>query len=171
MWTARYQQWIGETDAISSPERLRELKKVSKREISIWYNADIKNGEETLFIMCQVLDYYFEHFKITMKYSLIFVYSTCPRWFYEQVGRRKLGSDPFRHGRFTIIVNRGFIAFIKQDNGTLYKLHPLLTVQYKIQWLSYTFGSVLRGKYLKKSLKNQWFRAWHYRKEDGYESN
>ena len=32
-------------------------------------------------IMCQVLDYYFEHFKMTMKYSLIFVYSTCPRWF------------------------------------------------------------------------------------------
>ena len=31
-------------------------------------------------IMCQVLDYYFEHFKITMKYSLIFVYSTCPQW-------------------------------------------------------------------------------------------
>ena len=31
-------------------------------------------------IMCQVLEYYFEHFKITMKYSLIFVYSTCPRW-------------------------------------------------------------------------------------------
>ena len=30
-------------------------------------------------IMCQVLDYFFEHFKITMKYSLIFVYSTCPR--------------------------------------------------------------------------------------------
>ena len=52
---------------------------------------------------------------------------------YEQVGRRKLGHDPFRHGRFTIIVNRGFIAFIKQNNGTLYKLHPLLAVQYKIQ--------------------------------------
>ena len=52
---------------------------------------------------------------------------------YEQVGRRKLGSDPFRHGRFTIIVNRGFIAFIKQYNGTLYKLHPLMTIQYKIQ--------------------------------------
>ena len=31
-------------------------------------------------IMCQVLDYYFEHFKMTMKYSLIFVYSTCPQW-------------------------------------------------------------------------------------------
>lgn len=52
---------------------------------------------------------------------------------YEQVGRRKLGHDPFRHGRFTIIVNRGFIAFIKQNNGTLYKLHSLLAVQYKIQ--------------------------------------
>ena len=38
-----------------------------------------------------------------------------------------------RHGRFTIIVNRGFIAFIKQNKGTLYKLHPLLTIQYKIQ--------------------------------------
>ena len=33
-------------------------------------------------IMCQVLDYYFEHFKITMKYSLIFVYSTCPQCAY-----------------------------------------------------------------------------------------
>ena len=44
-------------------------------------------------------------------------------------------------------------------------MYPLLTVQYKIQWLSYTSGSVLWGKYLKKSLKNQWFRAWHYRKE------
>lgn len=52
---------------------------------------------------------------------------------YEQVGRRKLGSDPFRHGRFTIIVNRGFIVFIKQYNGTLYKLHPLMAIQYKIQ--------------------------------------
>ena len=52
---------------------------------------------------------------------------------YEQVGRRKLVHDTIRHGRFTIIVNRGFIAFIKQDNGTLYKLHPLLAVQYKIQ--------------------------------------
>ena len=31
-------------------------------------------------IMCQGLEYYFEHFKITMKYSLIFVYSTCPQW-------------------------------------------------------------------------------------------
>lgn len=29
--------------------------------------------------------------------------------------------------------NDGFIAFIKQDNGTLYKLHPLLAVQCKIQ--------------------------------------
>ncbi len=25
---------------------------------------------------------------------------------YEQVGRRKLGHDPFRHGRFTIIVEQ-----------------------------------------------------------------
>ena len=41
--------------------------------------------------------------------------------------------DPFRHGRFTIIVNRGFIAFIKQNNGMLYKRHPLLAVQYMIQ--------------------------------------
>ena len=52
---------------------------------------------------------------------------------YEQVGRRKLVHDTIRHGRFTIIVNRGFIAFIKQNKGTLYKLHPLLTIQYKIQ--------------------------------------
>ena len=52
---------------------------------------------------------------------------------YEQVGRRKLGHDPFRHGRFTIIVDRGLIAFIKQNNGTLYKLYSLLTVQYKMQ--------------------------------------
>ena len=41
-----------------------------------------------------------------------------------------------------------------------------MTIQHKIQWLSYTFGFVLWGKYLKKSLKNQWFRAWHYRKEN-----
>ena len=46
---------------------------------------------------------------------------------------RSVDHDPFRHGRFIIIVNRGFIAFIKQGNGTLYKLHPLLDVQYKIQ--------------------------------------
>ena len=52
---------------------------------------------------------------------------------YEQVGRRKLVRDTIRYGRFAIIVNRGFIAFIKQDNGTLYKRHPLLAVQYKIQ--------------------------------------
>ena len=32
---------------------------------------------------------------------------------YEQVGRRKLGHDPFRHGRFTIIV--------EQRNYSLYK--------------------------------------------------
>ncbi len=32
---------------------------------------------------------------------------------YEQVGRRKLGYDPFRHGRFTIIV--------EQRNYGLYK--------------------------------------------------
>ena len=89
---------------------------------------------------------------------------------YEQVGRRKLVHDTIRHGRFTIIVNRGFIAFIKQNNRTLYKLHPLLAVQYEIQWLSYTSGSVLWGKYLKKSLKNQWFRAWHYRKGSIYTS-
>jgi len=44
-----------------------------------------------------------------------------------------LGHDPFRHGRFTIIVSRGFIAFIKQNNRMLYKPHPLLAVQYKIQ--------------------------------------
>lgn len=43
-----------------------------------------------------------------------------------------MGHDPFRHGRFTIIVNRGFIAFIKQNNGTLYKLPPLLAVQYRM---------------------------------------
>ena len=72
---------------------------------------------------------------------------------YEQVDRGKLVRDTISHGRFTIIVDRGLIAFIKQDNGTLYKLYPLLAVQYKIQWLSYTFGSVLLGKYLKKSLK------------------
>ena len=35
----------------------------------------------------------------------------------------------------------------------LYKPHSLLAVQYKIQWLSYIFCSVLRGKNLKKSLK------------------
>ena len=35
----------------------------------------------------------------------------------------------------------------------LYKPHSLLAVQYKIQWLSYIFCSVLWGKYLKKSLK------------------
>lgn len=52
---------------------------------------------------------------------------------YEQVGRRKLVHDTIRHGRFTIIVNRGFMAFIKQNKGTLYKLHPLLAVQYEIQ--------------------------------------
>ena len=52
---------------------------------------------------------------------------------YEQVGRRKLVHDTIRHGRFTIIVNRGFIAFIKQNNWTLYKVHPLLAVQYKMQ--------------------------------------
>ena len=40
---------------------------------------------------------------------------------------------PLDTERFTIIVNRGFIAFIKQNKGTLYKLHPLLTIQYKIQ--------------------------------------
>ena len=45
----------------------------------------------------------------------------------------KLGHDPFRSGRFTIIVNRGFIAFIKQNKDMLYKLHPLLAVQYKTQ--------------------------------------
>lgn len=32
---------------------------------------------------------------------------------YEQVERRKLGHDPVRHGRFTIIVDQGKIAFIK----------------------------------------------------------
>ena len=52
---------------------------------------------------------------------------------YEQVGRRKLVHDTIRHGRFTIIVNRGFIAFIKRNQGMLYKLYTLLTVQYKIQ--------------------------------------
>ena len=52
---------------------------------------------------------------------------------YEQVGRRKLIHDTIRHGRFTIIVNRGFIAFIKQIRGTFYKLHPLSAIQYKIQ--------------------------------------
>ena len=52
---------------------------------------------------------------------------------YEQVGRRKLVGDTIRHGRFTIIVNRGFIAFIKRNNRMLYKLHTLLTIQYKIQ--------------------------------------
>ena len=36
-------------------------------------------------------------------------------------------------GRFTIIVNRGLIAFIKQNNRMLYKPYPLLAVQYKIQ--------------------------------------
>ena len=52
---------------------------------------------------------------------------------YEQVGRRKLVHDTIRHGRFTIIVSRGLIAFIKQNIGTLYKMHPLLPIQYKIQ--------------------------------------
>ena len=72
---------------------------------------------------------------------------------YGQVGRRKLRHNPLRHGRFTIIVKRVFIAFIKQNNGMLYKPYPLLAVQYKIQRLSYIFCSVLWGKYLKKSLK------------------
>ena len=46
---------------------------------------------------------------------------------------RKVGHDPFIHGRVTVIVNRGFIAFIKQNNRMLYKPHPLLAVQYKVQ--------------------------------------
>lgn len=36
---------------------------------------------------------------------------------YEQVGRRKLGHEPIRHGRFTIIVDRGKIAFKKIRAG------------------------------------------------------
>ena len=51
---------------------------------------------------------------------------------YEQVGRRKLVHDTIRHGRFTIIVSRGFIAFIKHSNRMLYKLYLHLTIQYKI---------------------------------------
>jgi hypothetical protein len=46
---------------------------------------------------------------------------------YEQVERRKLGHDPIRHGRFTIIVDRGKIAFKKIEAGgsaphTLFRL-------------------------------------------------
>ena len=52
---------------------------------------------------------------------------------YEQVGRRKLGYDTIRHGRFTIIVNREFITLIKKINGTFYKMYSLLAIQYKIQ--------------------------------------
>ena len=36
---------------------------------------------------------------------------------YEQVGRRKLGHEPIRHGRFIIIVDRGKIAFKKIRAG------------------------------------------------------
>ena len=52
---------------------------------------------------------------------------------YEQVGRRKLGHDPFRHGRFTIIVKQRKIAFIKQNKRMLLKLCQFLTIQYRIQ--------------------------------------
>ena len=49
-------------------------------------------------IMCQVLEYYFEHFKITMKYSLIFVYSTCPRWMsWEQIFNPNFKVVEFNH--------------------------------------------------------------------------
>lgn len=42
-------------------------------------------------------------------------------------------SDPHRHGRFTIIANRGIIAFIKADNRMLYKLYLKMAIQYMIR--------------------------------------
>lgn len=51
---------------------------------------------------------------------------------YEQVERRKLGHDPIRHGRFTIIANRGIIAIIKQTQRTLYLLNSFSAIQYMI---------------------------------------
>ena len=41
---------------------------------------------------------------------------------YEQVGRRKLGHDPIRHGRFTIIVDRGKIALKKSRQEALLRI-------------------------------------------------
>ena len=51
---------------------------------------------------------------------------------YEQVGRRKLGRDPCRHGRFTIIAKQRNMAFIITNQRMLYEVHPSMAIQYKI---------------------------------------
>ena len=51
---------------------------------------------------------------------------------YEQVERRKLGHDPCRHGRFTIIAKQREIAFIIINQRMLYEVYPSIAIQYRI---------------------------------------
>ena len=46
---------------------------------------------------------------------------------YEQVGRRKLGHDPFRHGRFTIIAKQRIDSLYKANKEDAFKTIPIFS--------------------------------------------
>ena len=53
-------------------------------------------------------------------------------------------SDPHRHGRFTIIVNRGYDSLYNSIKRMLGYSYPEIAIQYKIRWMFSTIGSVLK---------------------------
>jgi ribosomal protein L27 len=70
------------------------------------------------------------------------------------VGRRKLGHDPFRHGRFTIIVEQRENSLYKTQNKGCFIKYTLFSAnQYKIQWYSYLVALVIEVTRIKKAYK------------------
>ncbi len=64
-----------------------------------------------------------------------------------------MGYDPYRHGRFIIIVDRRKIAFKKQRERMLLELYPVSAIRYLIPTIFITIGSVLEVKKCVKACK------------------
>ena len=77
---------------------------------------------------------------------------------YELAGRRKLGHDPFRHGRLAIIVDQRKKAFIEQTRGCFISatLNQLFSTGYYDN--SSPLAPVLRKNKIVKACKNLNFR-------------
>ena len=68
-------------------------------------------------------------------------------------------NDPHRHGRFTIIANRGYDSLYNSIKRTLGYSYPQTAIQYIIRWMFSTIGSVLKRMTKQKTLKNQEIRG------------
>ena len=68
-----------------------------------------------------------------------------------------MGHDPFRHGRFIIIVEQREKAFIKQTKRMLYEVNPKINYSVSDTAIFITHGSVLEVNKIRQSLEKSIF--------------